>query len=57
MYIALFAIGNWIYILLDKGLNPEKNLILQFSGLVSSSLLAIGCFWELYFAKHKDNIQ
>ena len=53
MYLALFLIGYNIFSLSEKGIDPNKNMVVQFSALVGNILLALGCFWELYFAKRE----
>ncbi|WP_262711128.1 hypothetical protein [Flavicella sediminum] len=33
------------------GINPEKPIYIELSGLIGNSFLALGCFWELYVTK------
>lgn len=53
LFFALFIIGQKIYELLKYGLDHTINIYIQLSGLISSSLLALGCYWELYIGKNK----
>lgn len=55
LYFALFMIGQELYELLTYGLNPNRNKYIELSGLIGNSFLALGCFWELYFAEKFQN--
>ena len=53
MYLGLLIVGFNIHDLISKGISPEENLFLQLSALISSILLSLGCFYEIYFGKSK----
>ncbi|TDO96138.1 hypothetical protein EV145_112112 [Flavobacterium sp. 245] len=55
LYFGLLMLGMQIYKILNDGINPQKNLYIQLSSLISFSFLVLGCFWELYFAKKKES--
>ena len=51
LYGALFLLGLNIYDVLKNGIIEEENVFIQLSGLIATSLLSLGLFWELYLAK------
>ena len=51
LYGTLFLLGLNIHDLLKNGINEEKNVFIQLSGLIATSLLSLGLFWELYLTK------
>jgi len=53
LYCSLFLLGQRLFELLNYGLDNNRNIYIQLSGLISFLLLALGCFWELYFTKSR----
>lgn len=56
LYIALFGIGKELYHLFTEGLDNNLHPFIRTASLDASILLAIGCFWELYFSKRSKTI-
>ncbi len=50
MYVALFLIGHSIYELDSIAISKNQSFLSRYAGVIANSLLALGCFWELYFA-------
>lgn len=53
LFFALFFAGQEIYQLLEKGIDEERNVIIQLSGLLSFIFISLGSFWELFIGKGK----
>ena len=51
LYASLFMIGQELYQILNNGFDPTQHIYIELSGIIGNSFLAMGCFWELYFAK------
>ncbi len=51
MYVALFLIGHNIYELDSNAILENQSFLSRYAGIIANSLLAFGCFWELYLAK------
>ena len=46
MYIGLFMFAMQFLILYEDV--SETNFFIRYSGIICSSFLVLGCFWELY---------
>lgn len=51
LYGALFLLGLNINDILGNGISKDKITFIQLSGVIATSLLSLGLFWELYIVK------
>jgi hypothetical protein len=55
MYAALFLFGYTVFEFERTEFSEEASFLSKYSGMISNLLLALGCFYEIYFEKPKSS--